>query len=943
MDKLRSSFINLLKNNQELHVLLNEQYLIQTLIVRKSYNKPSHSDDQFSGLLLWDLLPEQWTQSLCETPFTAEKKRSINLNVDEITFTLLEEKQSTQFISLVIFSELRKESQNFTTILQQLALKLSGEDDLQTLLSATLDACLSVSDMDSGGVYLINPEQGQLELQYHKGMSQDFINAVSVYPKESDRWLLIQRGAPIYLIYEDIPLTKDETLISEGIKSLAVLPIRYMGRIMGCVNVTSHQFTNVTPDQRHQLESIIVQIGAALNRVQIRQRWEKETTKFRQLFDDLSGCFLLVRFDGKVLFVNQYLLTTLGYHRERILNHPVFSLFQDDSREKLQQILHNGIRDHSLVDGLTILSDKGEPFALDAWASMTNWDGEPVFALWFWEKTEKEKKSVLESAAQSLNLFDDLPVPVMFVDPTSMLVLYANQYVSDQYGYQKSEMMQKNFFQFFDSDAYHKIAILLREFRLEEINRIIWNQIDAFGQKIRVRFFIRIVFRAEKTLYVIVPNPVISLEDENYITNQDRYRSVLDQQTDIILRFSPDGLITYVNQAYCDFFNKSSQELIGTSFMENVYAADFEIVSSHLAQLTPERPLRESKNRMVDGNRNVRWFRWIDRGIFEGNHLMEVQAVGRDITETEEEALKSVSIENQFRSLIENSPAIIYFLEAKSLFPIYVNEQLEKMTGYSKQEFLKDSKFWKKIIYPEDYKNWLTTMNKRQANEQTENMEFRVLTKSGELIWLKEEGNLIEIRGQGLFIEGIISNITQQKNSEQKLAFYLSLERLISQVIINLVNTSSKTLPQTIQETLSMIGQFMNVDRSYIFYYDETSRTISNRYEWCAEGVNPQRDNLQNISVEELPHFYETVFVNQKFFQTDDINQLGLEAVSERSHFSQQNILSILVVPMVAQNKVIGFMGFDSVHERNQWSEETVALLQVVSNLIVLVESKLKV
>jgi PAS domain S-box-containing protein len=917
MNKFYLSFIHTLQANQELHLLLNEQYIIQTLIVRESSTKPSTADFQFVGLLLWDLLPGAWTQILHENTSTNDQQKKVDLNLDETDYTLLEKKQPNQLISIVIFSNLRKKSQNFTTIQQQLALKLSGEDDLQTLLSATLEACLKVSKMDAGGVYLINPEQDHLELHYHKGLTQDFIDAVSVYPRGSDRWKLVQHGAPTYLAYESIPLSKDETLISEGIKSVAVLPIRYMGRIMGCVNVASHHFTNVTSDQR----------------------WERETTKFRQLFDDLSGCFLLVRFDGKILFANQYLLTTLGYQRESLLAQSVFTLFQPDSREKLQQNLHH-IQDQYLVDGLTILSHDGSPIGVDASVSMTSWDGEPVYALWFQKSVEKANVPILESAAQSLNLYDDLPIPVMFVDPTSMMVYYANQFVSDQYGYLKSEMMQKNFFQFFDSNEYHKIATLLREYRMEEINRIVWNQIDAYGQKMRVRFFIRIIFRGEKTLYVVVPNPVISLEDENYIANQDRYRSVLDQQTDIILRFSPDGLITYVNQAYCEFFNKSSQELIGTSFMENVYAADFDIVSAHLALLTPERPLRESKNRMLDGNKNVRWFRWIDRAIFEGNQLMEVQSVGRDITETEEEALKSINLEAQFRSLIENSPAIIYFLEAKSLFPIYVNDQLEKMTGYTKQAFLKDSEFWKTIIHPEDYKNWLTTMNKRQANEQTKNIEFRVLTKSGQLIWLKEEGHLIELRGQGLFIEGIISNITHQKESEEKQVFYLGLERLINQIINKLVNTLPENLPQTIQETLRMIGQFIGVDRSYIFYYDETNRAISNRYEWCAEGVRPQRDNLQNISIKELPYFYETVFVDQKFFQTEDINQLSLEATREKNHFSQQDIKSILVVPIMIHNKVIGFMGFDSVNERSQWSEETVALLQVVSNLIVFAESR---
>ena len=89
-----------------------------------------------------------------------------------------------------------------------------------------------------------------------------------------------------------------------------------------------------------------------------------------------------------------------------------------------------------------------------------------------------------------------------------------------------------------------------------------------------------------------------------------------------------------------------------------------------------------------------------------------------------------------------------------------------------------------------------------------------------------------------------------------------------------------------------------------------------------------------------MPYFYETIFINQQSFQIEDVSLLGSEADTEKRHFSQQDILSILVVPMVIHNQVIGFMGFDSVRKKNHWREDTVALLQVVSNLIVLVESQ---
>jgi len=119
--------------------------------------------------------------------------------------------------------------------------------------------------------------------------------------------------------------------------------------------------------------------------------------------------------------------------------------------------------------------------------------------------------------------------------------------------------------------------------------------------------------------------------------SEARYRAVVEDQTELICRFSPDGTLTFVNQAYCRYSDKSPEQLVGRSFVTLVPAEDRAAVERHLAQLrqlTPKNPAMEMEHRVVLPDGETRWHQWIDRAIFDGcGELVECQSVGRDVTD----------------------------------------------------------------------------------------------------------------------------------------------------------------------------------------------------------------------------------------------------------------------------------------------------------------------
>jgi len=116
--------------------------------------------------------------------------------------------------------------------------------------------------------------------------------------------------------------------------------------------------------------------------------------------------------------------------------------------------------------------------------------------------------------------------------------------------------------------------------------------------------------------------------------SEERYRAVVEDQTEVITRFRPDGSITFVNDVYCRLFGKSRDQLLGGHWKPAVFPGDVPLIESRLKEMSPEHPIVIIENRIYSATGEMRWMQFINRGFYdEHGNLIETQAVGRDITE----------------------------------------------------------------------------------------------------------------------------------------------------------------------------------------------------------------------------------------------------------------------------------------------------------------------
>ena len=113
-----------------------------------------------------------------------------------------------------------------------------------------------------------------------------------------------------------------------------------------------------------------------------------------------------------------------------------------------------------------------------------------------------------------------------------------------------------------------------------------------------------------------------------------KYRAVVEDLPVLVCRFRPDGTITFVNDMYCDTFDKPREELVGSDFATFLPEEDRSSVREQLALLGPDNPMRTYEHKVINVHGEVRWQRWTDRAICdEDGRVVSFQSIGQDITD----------------------------------------------------------------------------------------------------------------------------------------------------------------------------------------------------------------------------------------------------------------------------------------------------------------------
>jgi PAS domain S-box-containing protein len=305
---------------------------------------------------------------------------------------------------------------------RNLGMLLSATDSMQKAFKYCLEAAITVSEMDCGGIYSVDKKTGKLNLVHHQGLSTEFIKCSSHYDADSLNTHIVMAGKPMYAKYQEMDLPLSDSLRKEGLLALGIVPINYEGEVIACINVASHNRDSIPPLGRDCLETIASQIGSTIARISMEDALQQSEEKFSKAFRTIpDGITIATLKDGRFIEVNDAARHLTGYNREEMIGKTMLELnlwTNEEDRHKLYQKLRDKgkIRNEEIV----LRTKSGELRNMLVSAEVIDVLGEQCFITITTDITEqKQSQELLESVSHSspLGIYIAQDEKLQYVNP----------------------------------------------------------------------------------------------------------------------------------------------------------------------------------------------------------------------------------------------------------------------------------------------------------------------------------------------------------------------------------------------------------------------------------------------------------------------------------------------------------------------------------------------
>ncbi|MBW3562984.1 MAG: GAF domain-containing protein [Actinobacteria bacterium] len=198
--------------------------------------------------------------------------------------------------------------------------------------------------------------------------------------------------------------------------------------------------------------------------------------------------------------------------------------------------------------------------------------------------------------------------------------------------------------------------------------------------------------------------------------------------------------------------------------------------------------------------------------------------------------------------------------------------------------------------------------------------------------WLRVETRLVPTGDAGPpDVVASFSDISEHRRTEETLQERIAFDDVIMRMTARFVAIRPEDTDAEIERTLAEMGTMAGVDRAYVFLFRDGDRA-DNTHEWVARGVSEESPNLQDLPTDRFPWLMGRL-EDREVVHVPRVADLPDHAAAERDEFDREGIRSVLLVPMVRQDQLIGFAGFDAVRDEKRWNRTEIWALRLVAGI----------
>jgi PAS domain S-box-containing protein len=489
-------------------------------------------------------------------------------------------------------------------------------------------------------------------------------------------------------------------------------------------------------DPRFQFDELANNIKKAVKKRRIQEGYKNSAQRLSDLVNFLPDATFAIDLEGKVIAWNKAMEEMTGVKNSSIMGEgdhiyalPFYGKKQDllidlvlhetkEIREKYPSIIH---QDNKLIDEKefpVLYNGKGAFLWLIA-SPLYDATGTITGAIQvFRDVTENKRaeKSLKESEEQYRSLFESSQDAIFLLENTRFKK--CNGQAVALFGCTKmKEIVGRSLIDFSpvmqpdrassEQKVQEKISAALGD--ATQVFDWVFTRLDGNPVHSEVTLN-RVIIGGKTLLQAIVRDVGERKRAEDALKKSERtYRTVVEDQTELISRFRPDGTQLFVNEAYCQYFKKSREDLIGKKFFPRIPAEDHRQVREHFASLKKENPSAIDTHRVIMPDGSVRWQRWSDRAIFDKKgSIVEYQSVGQDITE-QKRAEDALALACQKMNLLSSITRhdILNQLTVLSGY-LALSEEFasdEKLLGFIKKEATATERINQQITFTKHYQD----------------------------------------------------------------------------------------------------------------------------------------------------------------------------------------------------------------------------------------------
>jgi PAS domain S-box-containing protein len=404
---------------------------------------------------------------------------------------------------------------------------------------------------------------------------------------------------------------------------------------------------------------------------------------------------------------------------------------------------------------------------------------------------------------------------------------------------------------------------------------------------------------------------------------RDLLASIFERMNDGIVALDTEWRYLYANNQAGELLGRSAAELIGkhiwTEFPEAMGQPFYHACHQTVKQQAPS---------CIEAYYEP-WNRWFENRIYPDKNGLTIY-----FTEITDRKLAEVAMrqsEQRYASLAKAAPVGIFRTDLKGNC-LYVNDRWSQIAGLSLEDAL--GMGWVNGLYLGDRQQVATEWYSAAQENRPFQLEYRFQRPDDSVSWVFGQAVAEhDADGQVTGYVGTITDITERKQVEQALQFQVEFDRLVASISSRFIQISPHDISDSIHQALREIGEFMQVDTSYIFRYSENYLTHSMTHEWVATGLSAQSHHLQKLPVAIFP--WATSLLRQgEIICVPNVDDLPPAATIDQQSFRQHGVKASLAIPLRDQGNTFGLVGFASYSSPQTWSDNNVRLLKIFANIL---------